>query len=88
MEQQAEFMRNLPRLMSTTRPELVTWAMLYDVDYFTRKLLSADAVSFLEGINVDIDSLFLRFNGMGLLDGTGAPKPGLFDAANLVFPKP
>ena len=31
---QAEFVRNLPRILSHTNPELVTWAMLHDVDVF------------------------------------------------------
>lgn len=87
-ELQAEFVRNLPRLMSTTHPELVTWAMLYDVQYFSRSLLTPSAVDFLTNLGVDIDTLFLHFNGMGLLNGDGTPKPGLDDARNLVFPAP
>ncbi|CAN5169360.1 hypothetical protein BH11PSE9_BH11PSE9_20410 [soil metagenome] len=85
---QAEFMRNLPRLMSTTQPELVTWALLYDVEFFTRNLLTPDATKFLVDLNVDIDSLFEHFNGMGLLSGTGVAKPALQDAVNLKFVVP
>jgi hypothetical protein len=87
-ELQAEFVRNLPRLMSTTRPELVTWALLYDVEFFTRQLLSPDAVAFLTGLGIDIDLLFEHFNAMGLLDGYGNPKPSLNDAAAIDFSKP
>ena len=87
-EEQAEFVRNLPRLMSTTHPELVTWALLYDVAFFTRDLLSPDAVAFLTGLGVDIDLLFEHFNAMGLLDGSGNPKPALDAAAAIDFANP
>ncbi len=82
---QQEYLRNLPRLMSTVRPQLVTWAVLHDVEYYSRALLSPESTAFLEGIGVDIDALFGHFNGMGLLDGFGNPKPGLIDAGKLVF---
>lgn len=85
---QAEFMSHLPRLMAGVRPEIVTWALLYDVEYFTRALLSEEAVRFLEELNIDIDALFLHFNGMGLLDGNGVPKPALEEAATLDFGSP
>lgn len=84
-EIQQEFLRNLPRLMSLARPELVTWAVLHDVEYYTRDLLTPEATAFLESIGVDIDALFGHFNGMGLLDGFGNPKPGFYDAAQLEF---
>jgi hypothetical protein len=87
-ELQAEFVRNLPRLMSTTGPEFVTWAVLHDVEFFQRSLLTPEYVAFLESLGVDIDVLFAHFNGMGLLDGYGDAKPALFEAANLVFPPP
>lgn len=87
-EVQAEFLRNLPRLMSTTKPELITWAVLHDIEFFQRSLLSPEATQFLVSLGVDIDALFGHFNGMGLLDGFGNPKPGLLDASQLVFPKP
>lgn len=87
-EIQAEYLRNLPRLMSTTNPELLTWSLLADVEFYTRALLDAQSTAFLISIGVDIDALFGHFNGMGLLDGFGTPKPGLYTAAQLVFPKP
>lgn len=87
-ELQQEFLRNLPRLMSLARPELVTWAVLHDVEYYTRALLTPEATAFLESIGVDIDALFGHFNGMGLLDGFGNPKPGFYDAAVLEFVGP
>lgn len=86
-EIQAEYLSNLPRLMSTTNPELMTWSLLHDVEFYTRSLLDAQATAFLISIGVDIDALFGHFNGMGLLDGYGTPKPGLYTAAQLVFPK-
>jgi hypothetical protein len=87
-EIQQEYIRNLPRLMSTVRPELVTWAVLHDVEYYTRSLLTPEATAFLESIGVDIDGLFGHFNGMGLLNGFGVPKPGFYDAAQLNFLAP
>lgn len=87
-ELQAEFVRNLPRLMSKTNPEFITWAVLHDVDFFKRDLLTLEQAAFLEGLGVDIDVLFGHFNGMGLLDGTGKAKPALIEAGKLVFPTP
>lgn len=87
-ELQAEFVRNLPRLMSIAKPELVTWALFADVAFFQRSLLSAEDISFLVNLGVNIDRLFERFNGLGLIDFHGTPKPALGEAASLVFPEP
>lgn len=87
-ELQAEFVRQLPRLMSLARPELITWAVLHDMEFYNRSLLTPESTAFLEGLGVDIDALFGHFNGMGLLDGFGNPKPALGEAALLVFPRP
>ncbi len=87
-EIQAEYISNLPRLMSTTKPELLTWSLLHDVEFYTRALLDDQSTAFLISIGVDIDALFGHFNGMGLLDGFGMPKPALYTAAQLVFPSP
>jgi len=85
---QAEFMRELPRLMSIAGPELVTWALFTDVDVFQRSMLTEEMIAFLVSLGVDIDGLFIRFNGLGLLTGTGAPKPAFAEAAGMVFPAP
>ena len=87
-ESQAEFVRHLPRLLSTTGAELVTWALLYDVEFFQLSLLSPEAIAFLVDLGVDIDSLFEHFNGMGLLQGTGIPKAALIEAMQLDFSTP
>jgi hypothetical protein len=85
-ERQAEFVRHLPRLMSVVNPEFVTWAVLHDVDFFAKdKLLTPELISWLEGFGVDIDRLFGRFNAMGLLEGNGVAKPGLYEAFGLDF---
>jgi hypothetical protein len=86
-ELQAEFVRNLPRLMSTVKPEFITWAVLHDVEFFNRSLLSPEQITFLEGLGVDINTLFGQFNGMGLLDAQGNAKPALHEAEQLVFPR-
>jgi hypothetical protein len=87
-ELQVEFVRNLPRMLSTVQPELVTWALLYDVEFFQPSLLSPEATQFLINLGVDIDSLFEHFNGMGLLRGDGVAKPALVDALELDFSTP
>ena len=87
-EEQARFVRNIPRLLSSARPELVTWAVLHDVEFFNRNLLDPETVAFLEGLGVDIDALFGHFNAMGLRDGFGNPKPAWSDAEAMVFPFP
>jgi hypothetical protein len=87
-EVQAEYVRNLPRLMSLAKPELITWAVLHDTGFYTRELLDAPTTAFLVSLGVDIDSLFGHFNGMGLFDSSGNAKPAFYDAARLVFPQP
>jgi hypothetical protein len=87
-EVQAEFVRNLPRLMSLAKPEAITWAVLHDTEFYNRSLLTPETTLFLESLGVDIDALFGHFNGMGLLDGYSNPKPAFQDASGLVFPKP
>lgn len=87
-ESQADFVKNLPRLMSKVKPELVTWAVLHDMEFFGRQLLDAESTAFLEGLGVDIDALFAHFNGMGLFDGFGGPKPALYEAVKLDFTAP
>ena len=86
-ELQAEFVRNLPRILSTVKPEFVTWAVLHDVEFFNRGLLTPEQIAFLEGLGVDIDTLFGHFNGMGLLDSQGNAKPAFSEAQKLVFPR-
>lgn len=84
-EQQAEFVRELPRLLSGANPTLISWAVLSDLEFFNRSLLSDGDITFLEGLGVDIDLLFEHFNAMGLLDGFGNPKPALWESLNLDF---
>lgn len=87
-EEQAEFVRNMPRIFSIARPELVTWAVLHDMEFFTRALLSPESEQFLVSLGVDIDALFGHFNAMGLIDGFGNKKPGWHDAMKLNFTPP
>jgi hypothetical protein len=85
---QAEFVREIPRLFSTARADLLTWAVLHDVEFYQRSLLDPAATNFLVGIGVNIDELFGHFNGMGLLDGYGNPKPALEEVKKLNIPRP
>mgnify|MGYP001261763190 CR=1 FL=1 len=88
LEEQAEFVRQIPRLFSSARPTLVSWAVLSDLEFFQRSLLTPEDIAFLEDLDVDIDALFEHFNAMGLLDGFGNPKPAYWDAREMVFPLP
>ncbi|MGE0355943.1 MAG: hypothetical protein AB7P08_03410 [Burkholderiales bacterium] len=85
-QEQADFVRNIPRLFSTSNPELLTWAVLHDMEFFDRSLLNEESTQFLEGLGVDIDALFGHFNAMGLRDGFGTPKPGWAEALTLELP--
>ena len=78
------FLRSVDAL-SSAAGWLATWAVLHDMEFFTRNILDAEAIAFLTSLGVDIDALFIHFNGMGLLTGFGAPKPALLDASELVF---
>lgn len=82
---QAQYMANLPRLMSEAKPSHVTWALLHDVDFFGRGLLTQEDLDFLLGLGVDIDLLFEHFNGTGIRYPDGSPKPAWFQALDLVF---
>lgn len=86
--QQAEYVRNLPRLMSIAKPEIVTWSLLYDVVFFQPSLLSEEAARYIASLGVNVEDLFIRMNGMGLLDTSGYAKPALLEAINLDFSKP
>ena len=86
-EAQAEYVRSLPRLMSIAQPELITWALLHDVEFFTFDLLNQEQLDFLLDLGVDVSALFERFNAMGLREGNGMPKPAWSEAVNLDFSK-
>jgi hypothetical protein len=83
---QAAFVRNLPRLMSSAKPEAVVWALLQDVNFFQMNLLSPSDLQFLQSLGVDPETLFRKFNGMGLLDSQGVGRPAWDDASRLEFP--
>lgn len=87
-QEQADFVREMPRLFSTSRPEFLTWAVLHDMEFFDRSLLNEETTRFLESLGVDIDALFGHFNAMGLRDGFGNPKPAWSEAVALEFPLP
>jgi hypothetical protein len=84
-ETQAHFVRSLPRLFGSTNSTLLTWAVLHDMEFYGRHLLDPTSTAFLESLGVDIDALFSHFNGMGLLDGFGVPKPAFLEATTLEF---
>jgi hypothetical protein len=87
LDEQAAFIRELPRLMANVRPELVTWTTLSDTHYFQLSLLTDWQREVLESL-VDPQSLFDQLNNMGLVDWEGVPKPALEAAEELVFEAP
>jgi hypothetical protein len=85
LEEQAEYVVELPRLMNSTAPTLITWAMLHDVNHFKVEHLTAEQRALLAGFDLDPVELFAQLNSMGLLAWNGPPKPAWFAALNLVF---
>jgi hypothetical protein len=85
LEEQAAYVAELPRLMNSTAPTLITWSMLHDVDHFKVEYLTDEQRALLEGFDLDPAVLFAQLNSMGLLAWNGPPKPSWFAALNLVF---
>jgi hypothetical protein len=85
LEEQAEYLAALPRLLNGTAPTLITWAMLHDVDHFKVEHLTAEQLVVLATFDLDPVELFKQLNSLGLLAWDGPPKPSWFAALNLVF---
>ena len=85
LEEQADYVAALPRLLSGTAPTLITWAMLHDVDHFKVEHLTAEQIAVLATFDLDPVELFKQLNSLGLLAWDGPPKPSWFAALNLVF---
>jgi len=83
--QQADFVGELPRLMSGVRPSMVTWTTLSDTHYFEMARLNALQRKILEELHVDVQALFAQFNSMGLFDWNGAAKPAYTAARSIQF---
>lgn len=81
--EQAAFIRELPRLLENTNPELITWSLLHDVAHFRVEALNAQQRALLEDLGVNPELLFEELNSIGLLHKSGLPKAG-WDAANEV----
>lgn len=90
-EEQDRFIQNLPRLMSKAKPELITWVFIHDTSYFNplwAEHFSAEDKALLDELAVDIPLLFNQFNGMGLKELDGTPKPAWNSALSLDFSIP
>ena len=85
LDDQQAFVTRLPELMHDVRPELITWAMLHDVEHFYTSLLNTAQIQILLGFGVDPTELFDELNNMGLLSWDGPPKPAWFAALGLSF---
>jgi len=85
LQDQADFVASLPRLMQNVRPELVTWTMLHDVDYFDVSMLTPEQADIIRSFDVSPEELFGELNSMGLLTLEGPPKPAWSRALELSF---
>jgi hypothetical protein len=88
LDDQATFVKRLPELMKVVQPELITWAMLHDVQHFSTTALNNAQIQVLLGFKVDPDELFTELNNMGLLSWDGPPKPSWYSALSLAFTNP
>jgi hypothetical protein len=88
MQDQADFVASLPRLMQRVQPELITWAMLHDVNYFNVDALTPEQAAIIRGFDLTPEELFSQLNTMGLLSLEGPPKPSWFKALELIFNPP
>jgi hypothetical protein len=86
LDDQKAFVARLPELMRDVKPELITWAMLHDVQHFYTSLLNNAQIQVLLGLSVDAQELFDELNNMGLLFWDGPPKPSWYAGLGLSFP--
>jgi hypothetical protein len=84
-DEQAVFIRHLPRLFANVRPEIVTWTTLSDTRYFRASLLNGIQLESLDNLSVPPQLLFDMLNSMGLQDWDGVEKPAYRAAMGLVF---
>ena len=84
-QDQADFVASLPRLMQNVRPELITWSMLHDVNFFNAGTLTPEQADVIRSFNVTPEELFDQLNSMGLLTREGPAKPAWFQALELSF---
>lgn len=87
-EKQAYFVQSMPRLFSEVNPELVIWTILHDTNYFRVQGLNEEFIAFLVELGVDVEKLFMGFNGMGLRNMDGTMKPAWYKARELDFSAP
>lgn len=85
LQQQADFISELPRLMRQADPVLVTWTTLSDTHYFRPGLLNESQERKLRNLGVDPEFLFDQFNHMGIVDWNGLEKPAYDAALDLIF---
>ena len=86
-DQQA-FIRRMPDLLRVANPRFISWAMLHDVQFFSTDIISDELMEELIRVGVDPVLLFEELNSIGLFYRNGAPKPGWYDALDLVFDYP
>jgi hypothetical protein len=82
---QAEFIRRIPGLMQDVKPEIISWALLHDVNFFQTWKLNQAQLDLLAEYNINPELLFAHLNSMGLLFQHGPAKPAWFEAVGLDF---
>ncbi len=88
LDDQNAFVQQMPRLLGSVNPELITWTMLHDVNHFRVEALNDVQIEILRGFQVDPAQLFAELNSMGILSWDGPPKPAYLTAKTLVFSAP
>jgi hypothetical protein len=81
MQDEAAYLAALPRLMGGVKPEVISWALLHDVTYFTEATLDPGFLSKI--YNIDPNTLLAELNTMGLLTWEGPPKPAYYVAKSI-----
>ena len=88
MNDQMRFIQRLPELLRGANPRFITWPMLHDVQFFDLNTISDELRETLDGLDLDPEVLFAEMNAVGLLYREGPPKPGWYEALELVFDYP
>lgn len=84
LDDQAAFVRELPRLFGPLEPEVVVWTLLHDVQHFDPDMLTeAQRQLLMDEFDVDAEVLFDQLNSMGLRTWDGRAKPAWLAALSL-----
>jgi hypothetical protein len=84
LDEQANFVLALPKLMEGVNPELITWALAFDGKFYLVQDLTQSTLAFYQSIHTDPAALFNRLNNTGLITDQGVVKPA-WRAVKILF---